>query len=164
MTATCQVAMIEYNHLRNWSFEDEDQGEWVVSNLGGCEQLYIEEKKTDSITGEKHYHFYSAAPGTVEFTLEQQVEGLEAGTYRYSISIMGGDGGQTDIYAYVKINGEIVHTAPLKITEYDQWHSAVIEGILCQRGDEIVVGIYVKCAGPNAWGKIDDAMFNSQKE
>ena len=31
-------------------------------------------------------------------------------------------------------------------------------------GDTLTVGLYVKCAGPNAWGKIDDALLNSVKE
>ena len=81
--------------------------------------------------------------------------------YTYSISIMGGDGGATEIYAYVKINGEIVYTADTEITVYDEWHTATIENIPVGEGDTIVVGLYVKCAGPNAWGKIDDALFNS---
>ena len=54
----------------------------------------------------------------MEFTLEQTVENLPAGTYKYSISIMGGDAGDTDIYAYVKINGEITAKAPMVITSY----------------------------------------------
>ena len=77
---------------------------------------------------------------------------------------MGGDGGTTDIYAYVKINGVQVATAPTQITVYDEWHTAAIEGIEVADGDTVTVGIYVKCAGPNAWGKIDDAMLNSVAE
>ena len=42
----------------------------------------------------------------MEFTAEQSIKDLPAGDYRYSISIMGGDAGTTDIYAYIKINGE----------------------------------------------------------
>ena len=37
------------------------------------------------------------------------------------------------------------------------------ENIEYTEGDIIAVGIYVKCAGPNAWGKIDDAMLNSER-
>jgi arabinogalactan endo-1,4-beta-galactosidase len=165
MEATCQVAMIEYNHLQNWSFEDADKGEWVATNLGGCEQLYIEEKKTDSVTGTKHYHFYSATAGTVEFTLEQQVENLPAGTYRYEIAIMGGDGGTVDIYAYVKVNGVEVARTPSTITSYNVWDKPLIEGIQVQDGDVVTVGVYVKCSGSGngAWGKIDDAKLNTMK-
>ena len=77
---------------------------------------------------------------------------------------MGGDGGATEIYAYVKINGEIQYKADSLITVYNEWHTAKIESIPYTEGDTISVGIYVKCAGPNAWGKIDDAMLNSVKE
>ncbi|MGN1368492.1 MAG: glycosyl hydrolase 53 family protein [Aristaeellaceae bacterium] len=166
MDATCQVAMIEYNHLSNWSFEDADQGEWQVTNLGGCEQLYIEEKKSDSLTGTKHYHFYSAAPCTVEFTLEQTVQGLPEGTYRYEISIMGGDGGEQDIYAYVKVNGAEVARQAAAITSYNVWDTPVLSGIEVHASDTVTVGMYVKCAGSGngAWGKIDDAKLNTVSE
>ncbi|MBR7136177.1 MAG: hypothetical protein IKD14_03530, partial [Clostridia bacterium] len=90
-------------------------------------------------------------------------ENLPSGKYKYSISIMGGDAGTTEIYAYVKINGEIVYTAPMQITVYNEWHTGLIENIQYTAGDEITVGIYVKCGGSGngAWGKIDDALFNS---
>ncbi len=163
MTATCYISMVEYNFLENWSFEDGDGG-WTAAALKSFDELAIEDKVTDSMTGNKHYHFWGAAANSVEFTLEQEVKNLPAGKYNYSISIMGGDGGATDIYAYVKINGEIVYKADTQITVYNEWHTATINGIEYTEGDSIVVGIYVKCAGPNAWGKIDDAMLNSVKE
>lgn len=116
------------------------------------------------MTGTKHYHFWGASANSVEFTLEQTVSDLGAGRYNYSISIMGGDGGATDIYAYVKINGEIVQRAATEITVYNEWHTATVENFACGEGDTVTVGIYVKCAGPNAWGKIDDATLTSVKE
>ena len=163
MTARCYVSMVEYNYLKNGSFEEGEAG-WTANAIGKFDQLYVEDKVTDSVTGTKHYHFWGAAADSVEFTLEQEVTELKSGNYRYCISIMGGDGGETDIYAYVKINGETVATAPTKITVYDEWHTAAIENIGYTEGDTLVVGLYVKCAGANAWGKIDDAMLNSVKE
>ena len=76
---------------------------------------------------------------------------------------MGGDAGQTEIYAYVKINGEITARAPMTITSYGSWDRAVIENIPHADTDTVTVGVYVKCsgAGNGAWGKIDDAMLNS---
>ena len=123
----------------------------------------MEEKKTDSLTGAKHYHFYSEKAGSVAFELEQDVEGLPAGTYRYEIAIMGGDGGATDIYSYVKVNGEIRYTCPAVITVYNSWDRPVIEGIEVKDGDVVTVGIHVCCNGAGAWGKIDDAKLNSIK-
>jgi len=154
--------MVEYNFLENWSFEDGETG-WTANAIKSFDELCIENKVTDSLTGDKHYHFWGAAANAVEFTLEQEVKNLKSGKYNYSISIMGGDGGVTEIYAYVKINGEIVHTADTQITVYDEWHTATINNIEYSEGDTITVGIYVKCAGPNAWGKIDDALLNSVK-
>ncbi len=163
MEARCYVSMVEFNYLENWSFEDGDAG-WTATAIGKFNELKVEDKVTDSLTGTKHYHFWGADANTVEFTLEQEVKNLKSGKYTYSISIMGGDGGATEIYAYVKINGQIAARADTQITVYDEWHTAVVENIEYTEGDSITVGIYVKCAGPNAWGKIDDAMLNSVKE
>jgi arabinogalactan endo-1,4-beta-galactosidase len=164
MEAHCYVSMVEYNFLQNWSFEDDATGTgWVATPVNKFDELYVEDKATDSITGTKHYHFWGAS--SVEFTLEQTVENLKAGKYNYTISIMGGDGGNTEIYSYVKINGEIVKTADLTITVYNEWHTATISGFDVAEGDVVTVGIYVKCAGAGngPWGKIDDAMLNSVK-
>ena len=163
MKAICRVSMVQYNFLKNWSFEDGESG-WTATQLKKFDQLNVEDKITDSITGSKHYHFWGAGADCVEFTLEQNVADLKDGKYDYSISIMGGDGGATEIYAYVKINGEVVATAETKITVYNEWHTAAISNIEYREGDTLTVGIYVKCAGPNAWGKIDDAKLNSVTE
>ena len=163
MTAYCYVSMLNFNYLQNWSFEEGEAG-WSATAAGNFDELHVEDKVTDSLTGNKHYHFWGAAANTVEFTLEQQVQDLKTGNYDYSISIMGGDGGNTEIYAFVKINDQIVARADTRITVYNEWHTAEIKGIEYTEGDTISVGIYVKCAGPNAWGKIDDAMLNSAAE
>ena len=163
MTAHCYVSMVEYNFLENWSFEDGETG-WTATAIKSFDELYVEDKITDSLTGNKHYHFWGASADVVEFTLEQEVKNLTSGKYNYSISIMGGDGGTTEIYAYVKINGQIVHTEATEITVYNEWHTATVSNIEYTEGDVISVGLYVKCSGPNAWGKIDDALFNSVKE
>ncbi len=162
MQATCYLSMIKFNFLKNYSFEDGELGNWKVTDNGKTEQAYIEKKATDSLSGEYHFHFWSAAANSINFDLEQDLDDLKAGTYRYQISIMGGDGGNTSIYAYVKINGEIVKTEPSRITSYNEWHTAVISGISVSSGDKVTAGIHVECAGAGngAWGKIDDALFN----
>ncbi len=163
MDAVCYVSMVNANFLRNWSFEEGETG-WAATAIGSFDELYVEDKVTDSVTGTKHYHFWGAAANAVEFTLEQEVADLPGGRYDYAISIMGGDGGETEIYAYAKINGQIVATADTAITVYNEWHTAEIKNIDYNEHDTITLGIYVKCAGPNAWGKIDDATLNSVTE
>lgn len=162
MEAHCYVSMVEYNFLKDYSFE-ENSDVWVATVNGEMSELYVEDKKTDSLTGSLHYHFWSAAQDTVDFDLEQEVSGLPAGTYKYAISIMGGDCGETDIYAYVKLNDEIVATAPMGVSGYGNWETGSISEFTYNGTDNLVVGIHVKCSGEGngAWGKIDDAMLNS---
>ena len=165
MTAYCYVSMVEYNFLENWSFEEDMDGTgWVATAIKKFDELYVEDKVTDSMTGTKHYHFWGSSG--VEFTLEQEVSGLKGGKYNYTISTMGGDCGTYEAYAYVKINGEIVYKADATFTVYNEWHTVTIKNIEYNEGDTIVVGLYVKAdgAGNGAWGKIDDAMLNSVKE
>ena len=164
MPVHCYVSMVEYNYLKNYSFEEDANNTksptgWSVTNNASGE-LYVEDKQTDSLTGTKHFHFWGASAKTINFDLEQEVQGLVAGTYKYSISIMGGDCGDATVYAYVKINGEIVKTVPLTITSYGNWDTALIEGIEFTGTETIVVGIHVETNAAGAWGKIDDALFN----
>lgn len=163
MEAHCYISMVEYNFLQNYSFETGDDTGWTATAIGRLDELYNETKASDSLTGVCHYHFWSAAANSAEFTLEQTVADLPAGNYKYSISIMGGDCGDTEIYAYVKVNGEIILKDEMEITGYGNWDTALIEGISCDGRKEITVGIYVKCSGSGngAWGKIDDALLNS---
>ena len=159
----CRVSMVEFNYLQDYSFE-EGGSAWVFTDLNKADELYVEEKKTDSLTGSKHAHFWSAAKDSVEFTLEQPVPDLPEGRYRFSVSVMGGDCGETDIYAYVKINGETVaRSEQIPLTGYNNWNAGVVPEIDPPAGSEVTVGIYVKCSGEGngAWGKIDDALLNT---
>ena len=159
MIAHCYVSMVEYNFLKNWSFEDDAEGTgWTVSPMKTFDELYVEDKVTDSMTGTRHYHFWGSTD--VEFSLEQEMSGLKAGEYKYSISTMGGDCGEYEAYAYVKINGEMIYKADASFTIYNEWHTATISGVVVNEGDVVTVGFYFN--GPaKAWGKIDDALFNS---
>jgi arabinogalactan endo-1,4-beta-galactosidase len=154
---------VEYNYLTDYSFEDGGEG-WVVTDLKNADELYVEDKKTDSLTGSKHLHFWSAAKDSVEFTAEQTIRDLPEGKFRFALSIMGGDCGDTDIYAYVRINGEeVARSEQIPITGYNDWHEGIVPEFAHPAGSEVTVGIYVRCqgAGNGAWGKIDDAMVNS---
>ncbi len=161
-----KVYMVEYNYLTNESFETGELSPWMVTDLGKADELYVEDKVTDSLHGTQHMHFWSAAENSVDFTLEQALIDLPAGTYKFAISIMGGDAGTTDIYAYAKVDGEIVGTAPMSITSYGSWDTGEVRDIALGQGQTLTVGIAVKCqgAGAGAWGKIDSARLNSQMD
>ncbi len=163
-TARCHVTVLGENLIQNGSFEDGDTG-WVVTDLAASDELYVEEKESDSLTGAKHLHFWSAAKDSVKFTAEQAVTSLAPGKYSFSISIMGGDAGTTEIYAYAKVDGETKGTAPMEITSYGSWDTGEIDGIEVAEGQTLTVGIYVSCAGEGAgaWGKIDDAALSFEE-
>ena len=165
MEAKCYVSMVEFNFLDNFSFEAGELGAWTVTELGKADELYVEQKPTDSLSGEWHMHFWSAAKDSVEFRLEQPVTGLKAGDYKFSISIMGGDCGDTEIYAYALVDGIETGRAEMGITGYGNWDTGVVRDIHVADGQAVTVGIYVKCAGEGngAWGKIDDGLLNSVK-
>ena len=163
MDAKCFVSMIEYNFLRDYSFE-EDNGSWIFTDLKKADELYIEDKKTDSLTGSKHAHFWSAAQDSVEFTLEQTLTDLPEGQFKFSVSVMGGDCGKTDIYTYIKVDGaEVARSEQIPITGWNSWNQGIIPFFDHPAGSIVTVGVYVKCQGTGngAWGKIDDAMLNS---
>ncbi|MGX8699095.1 MAG: glycosyl hydrolase 53 family protein, partial [bacterium] len=166
LEAHAYISMVEFNFLTNSSFEDGDLTGWTLEDRGGADELRVENKLTDSLTGPCHFHFWSAKRDSVDFTLEQTPTDLPAGTYKFSISLMGGDAGETAITAYAKVNGETVAAAPLSITGYGNWDTAQLSGIGITPGDTLTVGIAVKCSGEGngAWGKIDDAMLNSQSD
>ena len=162
MTAKLYLSMVEYNYLTDYSFEEGGEG-WVVTALREGDELFVEDKKTDSLTGTKHLHFWSSGRDRVEFTAEQTPENLPAGSYRFTVSIMGGDCGETDIYAYVKLGDEIAARAPMTINGYGNWDTAVTDPVVYDGSAPLTVGVYVKAAGAGngAWGKIDDALLNS---
>ena len=166
LDAVCIVNMIEFNYLENYGFETGELAPWRIDERGSASELYVENKPTDSKTGDWHMHFWSAASNSVDFDLMQDVTGLSEGKYKFTVSIMGGDAGESDIYAFVLVDGEEVGRATMKITSYGEWDTAVIRGIEVRDGQTVTVGIHVVCAGEGngAWGKIDDALLNSDAE
>ena len=159
----CLVTIEEFNFLPNGSFEDGLEP-WVLIDRGGADELGIENKTLNSRDGDCNLHFWSARSGSVDFDAEQTLTDLAPGSYRFSVSIQGGDGGETDIYAYVKLDGETVATAPLAITSYNNWTAAELGDLAVGEGQSLTVGVHVRCAGEGsgAWGMIDAARLNRQ--
>ena len=153
------------NLLVNGDFETGELSPWELIDQGSGGELFVEQKTADSRDGDWHMHFWNPNPDSVDFFLEQTVTDLAPGSYRFSISIMGGDCGETEIYAYVKLDGEIVATVPMEITTWNNWDTAVLSGIEPGEGQSLTVGIRVKCqgTGAGAWGKIDSALLTPEE-
>ena len=162
-SAETDDALSAKNLLKDYSFE-ENSSAWVLTDLRATQELFVEDKPQDSLSGTKHAHFWSSSQDSVEFTIEQMVDGLPEGTYRFSVSFMGGDCGATDIHAYVKVDGvEVARSEQIPVTGWPNWHEGMVPSFSHSAGSTVTVGIYVKCQGTGngAWGKIDDAVLCS---
>ena len=164
LPAVGTVSMVKFNYVKNPGFEDGVLDPWQTEDRGGADQLYVENKLTDSLNGTYHMHFWSAGKNTVDFSLFQEVKDLPEGTYSFTISIMGGDAGDAEIFCYALVDGVEAGRTPMKITSYGNWDTQTVEGIEIAAGQAVTVGVSVKCAGAGngAWGKIDDALLNRQ--
>ena len=168
MIAICNLSIVELNYIANYSFELDDNktqipNNWNLINNGNPNELYVEDKVSDSLSGNKHYHFWSDNSNKIDFNLEQELANLKQGKYKFSMSIMGGDCINQNIYIYVKLNDEIISKENMTITTYNNWDTKQIDNINYNGTDKIVVGIHVETSGQGngAWGKIDDALFNT---
>ena len=164
MEARGTLTMEAFNYLTNPGFESGDLTGWTLTERGQADQLYVEDKLVDSLEGTRHMHFWSAKKDSVDFSLEQSVEGLKSGSYRFWISIMGGDAGEQDCFAYVMLDGETVATAPLVIRSWGEWDTALFSHIEVAEGQTLTVGVSVRCGGSGngAWGKIDAAALTRE--
>ena len=160
----CFVTTAELNFLQNGGFEDGAADPWKLIDRGGADELGVEKNKLNSLDGDCNLHFWGAKSGSIDFDAEQTAEGLAPGTYKFRVSIQGGDAGEAEVYAYVRLDGEVIATAPLAITSCNNWSTAEIRDIPYAEGQTLTVGVHVKCAGEGngAWGMIDEAILNAQ--
>ena len=167
LEAICNLSMIEYNYLQNYSFEESSKFDpWVVVERDKhCNELYVEESQNDSLTGTRHLHFWASGKDVVDFYVEQTIENLPAGSYKSSFAIMGNDGGTTEIYLYIKTGDQVLKTDNVQINGWKKWNYGIIEKFE-HAGGPITVGISVKCSGTGAgaWAKIDDILLNQWSE
>lgn len=143
------------NYLVNGSFEEPDFTGWNVTNIDNVtEELDVYTRETDCFEGVQSLHFYSES-NDVNFTAEQTVSGLEAGSYKMTAHIQGDAAGDENasVYFYAIVGGETIK-ADASLDGYVNWYTAELPGLDVQDG-EITVGVSVKTA-PGGWGTIDD--------
>ena len=160
MDVTCIVDIVENNFLLNPGFEEEDMSMWTITNVDDkTTELYVIDKSSDAHGGTKSLHFYST--NEVDFTAEQTVTGLKAGTYNFSLTIHGGDASSQDIVIYAIADGK-TYEMSTGITAWREFSLPKIEGITTSDGT-VTVGIKVKLSS-GAWGNIDDFLLAPVEE
>ncbi|MBQ9275407.1 MAG: glycosyl hydrolase 53 family protein [Succinivibrio sp.] len=152
LETNCKVKVKVDNLLRNPSFDEPDTSMWQVSFKGANNPTDYLNKPQDAHAGDISFHFYSDSE--IDFSVEQELTGLENGTYRLKAYAQGGDvatGSTMELYA-VSAAGEQV--APFMVTGWVKWQNPVIDNIKVTDG-KLKVGARVKC-NPMGWGTLDD--------
>ena len=141
------------NYIFNGGFELMDFTGWTVNNEV-TEELDIYTRTTDCYEGVQSLHFYSGT-NVVDFTVEQKLNGLEAGTYKLTAYVQGDTAGDANstVYFYVIVNGE-TQKVDTMLSGYVNWNCAELTSIVVPEGAEVIVGVCVKNAA-GGWGTID---------
>lgn len=157
VNADIEVIMI--NYVKNPGFEDSDTSMWKVTYAGDTDPTDFQVKADDAYSGEVAFHFWSGETD-MEFSVEQTITDLTAGTYRLSVYAQGGDmSSDAKMELYAAVNGEEVDTAPFMVTTWTDWKLPTIREIKITDGDTLTIGVRMNC-NTGAWGTLDDFTLN----
>ena len=154
VVANVEVKLI--NYVVNSGFEDSDTSMWKVTYNGKENPTDYQVNAKDARTGETAFHFWSASE--MDFSIEQEVTGLEPGTYQLSAFSQGGDMLSSSVLELYAIADGQEYTQQFELTGYADWKEPTVADIKLT-GDTIVVGVRMKCNG-GSWGTVDDFTLN----
>ena len=96
----------------------------------------------------------------MDFSVEQTLDDLEAGTYQLSVYAQGGDmSDDSDLELYAVVNGEEVESVPFMVTTWTDWKLPTIKDLKISAGDTLTIGVRMKC-NVGSWGTLDDFTLN----
>lgn len=153
---TCHVKVEMLNHIKNPSFEETDTSMWKVAYEGADNPTDFQKKTDDAHSGDIAFHFWSEA--SMEFSIEQELTGLEPGTYQLIAYAQGGDvtpDAEMELYA---ITSEGEQTTPFALSGYANWQEPTIPEIKVIDGI-LTIGVRIK-SNPKSWGTVDDFTLN----
>ena len=155
-TVICHVEVILKNFVSNPSFEGEDRSMWTV-DVSGNNPTDFQNKHDDAYTGDYSFHFYSKE--SMEFSIEQEITGLEPGTYKLMTYAQGGDvNEEASMELYAIVNG-VEQKVPFMVVGWGNWQCPTIPEIKIADGDTLTIGVRMKC-NPGSWGSVDDFTLN----
>lgn len=155
-SVVAHVKIESINYLVNPSFEEADTSMWKVAYEGGSNPTDFQKKADDAHEGEISFHFWSG-DSDMEFSIEQELAALEAGTYKLSVFAQGGDVSddcEMELYA-VTADGEL--TDPFVLSGWVNWQNPTISEIKVT--DSLTVGVRIK-SNKGSWGTVDDFVLN----
>ena len=154
VVANVEVKLI--NYVVNSGFEDSDTSMWKVTYNGKENPTDYQVNAKDARTGETAFHFWSASE--MDFSIEQEVTGLEPGTYQLSAFSQGGDMLSSSVLELYAVADGQEYSQSFELTGYADWKEPTVTDITLT-GDSMVVGIRMKCNG-GSWGTVDDVTLN----
>lgn len=152
---TAHVKVESLNYVLNPSFEEADTSMWKVA-YEGSNPTDFQKKADDAHEGEIAFHFWSG-DSDMDFSIEQEITGLPAGTYKLSAFAQGGDVNddcEMELYA-VTADGEL--TDSFALSGWTDWKNPTISEIKVT--DSVAVGVRMKC-NKGSWGTVDDFVLN----
>ena len=154
---TATVKVMNVNLLKNGTFDENDKSMWSVDDKGDGASTDYQKKAADATSGEVSLHFYSLE--AIEFDAYQKVTVAEGGVYEACANLQGGDvGDDAEIYVYVISSGTTYQSETITLAGWTNWQKGKVSDVNVKAGDEVTVGIHVKCKA-KGWGTIDDVEF-----
>lgn len=155
-SVVAHIKVESINYLENPSFEEADTSMWKVAYEGGSNPTDFQKKADDAHEGEIAFHFWSG-DSDMEFSIEQELEALEAGTYKLSVFAQGGDVSddcEMELYAVTE-GGEL--TDSFALSGWVNWQNPTISEIRVT--DSLTIGVRIK-SNKGSWGTVDDFVLN----
>lgn len=144
----CSLDIKKINYIKNPGFEEIDMTMWNISGNG-----VAREEDNNKRSGLYSLKFWDDKQ--IQFTAEQTITGIPAGSYDLGAYLQGGDAGSGSVFElYITVNGTTL-TAPSKVTSWQNWDNPVIKNVEIPEGATVVVGVKVD-AKAKAWGAWDD--------
>ena len=94
----------------------------------------------------------------MDFSIEQEITGLEPGTYELSAFSQGGDMLSSAVLELYAVADGQEYTQSFELTGYADWKEPTVTKIKLT-GDSMVIGVRMKCNG-GSWGTVDDFTLN----
>ena len=148
---TAAVVVRPVNHIVNGSFEDADTSMWTIAGTGAAIQA-----TGDAADGALAVNFWAAEP--YEFTVSQEVSGLEPGVYRLSATTQGDDSPATDVRRLTATTSAGTFAADLLLAGWRTWRTATVDDVVVGADGDATVTASFTLSG-QAWGTFDDVVL-----
>ena len=153
LTVICTVVIKPQNFVENYSFEDPTSDVWkVIAAEGYTDCTDYENNATNAKDGNYSLHFWSA--NDIDFTVSQEIKGLESGVYTLQACIQGGDADPQDMSIFAKV-GDKEYSASMNVSGWLNWDTPEITGIEVKAGETVEIGAHI-IAAAGGWGGMDE--------